>query len=601
MLQIFNKSIKTKFFIVCVLISVLSFTGGCLFQSSPMNNSSEKYPNAVSGTSRFTAISSLGATGLALRDDGKIICWGLNDDGICDIPQNLTDIKSISNMNYAIKKDGTVAGWGGPQLNPVVPSNLTGVVEITKSQYWNLALKDDGTVVAWKSSFTPEFSKAASYAQLAIITNQSDLTSISGNLGLKKDGTVVIWVVDGNLQSPSLSDLSDIIAISNQGDYYAALRKDGTVVAWKLVLDTDRENAFKFAPIHVVETLTDVRTISAGGIHSFALKRDGTVVSLTDDSLESTGLTDIAEISTGGPDLALKTDGTIIAWGDNTYGQLFTPGNLSNVKSISSAYRHNIVLRNDGTIDTWGIAFNTLCCIYGHEPEGIRNVTGILANGQQNLILENNETIYGWGDWEYGPIPVKRIPHPYLSLFSGQNALFSLNKNGNLVVLSYNLTCDNISQRLDNVTDISSVNGGHTVALKKDGTVAVWGNSLFGQSDVPRNLSGVVSVSTQQNFDLALKSDGTVVGWGANMVGQTDIPKGLSDVTAIAAGEYHSLALKKDGSVVAWGQNKNGECNVPENLHDVVAISAGNGQSLALKKDGTLVAWGETVIPDWNA
>jgi alpha-tubulin suppressor-like RCC1 family protein len=238
--------------------------------------------------------------------------------------------------------------------------------------------------------------------------------------------------------------------------------------------------------------------------------------------------------------------------------------------------------------------------MYGHEPEGKMNVTGILANGQQNLILENNETIYGWGDREYGPYPVKRVHHPYLMLFGGQNALFALNRNGNLVVLSYNLTCDNISERLDDVIDVSSVNGGHTVALKKDGTVAVWGKSMVGQSDVPRNLSGVISVSTHQNFDLALKKDGTVVGWGENTIGQIDIPKGLSDVTAIAAGEYHSLALKKDGTVVAWGSNKNGECNVPENLHDVIAISAGAGQSLALKKDGTVVAWGETVIPDWN-
>lgn len=155
---------------------------------------------------------------------------------------------------------------------------------------------------------------------------------------------------------------------------------------------------------------------------------------------------------------------------------------------------------------------------------------------------------------EFGPYPVKRIPHPYLTLFSGGNALFAL-KNGNLVVLSYNATNYNISQRLDNVTDVSSVYGQHTIALKNDGTVTAWGgDNWHKENDVPANLSGVVSVSAGLHHDLALKNDGTVVGWGANEIGQTDIPKGLSDVIVIAAGPIQSLALKKDGTVVAWGR-----------------------------------------------
>jgi alpha-tubulin suppressor-like RCC1 family protein len=489
----------------------------------------------------------------------------------------------------------------------MVPPNLTGVTAITRSQFCNIALKDDGTVVAWRAKDPKEYVRAEPDIQLARIANQSDLTSISGNLGLKKNGTVVSWYVNyqnisEDLQSSSLPDLSNVIAISNQGDHFAALGKDGTVVAWKLVPNTGGENSLKVDPIHTVENLTDIQAISAAGDHSLALKRDGTVVSWTDDSLRLLNLTDINAISASGYfDLALKNDGSIIAWGDNKYGQLFTPGKLNNVKSIASGSSNNIVLSKDGTITTWGSGFGGLCCLYGHEPEGIRDVTGILADeGYRIIILENNSTIYGWGEVEFGPYPVKQIPHPYLTLFGGGNALFAL-KNGNLVVLSYNATNYNISQRLDNVTDVSSVYGQHTVALKNDGTVLVWGgDNWFKENDVPGNLSGIVSVSTGLHHDLALKSDGTVVGWGVNTMGQTDIPKGLSDVTAIAAGTYQSLALKKDGTVVCWGSNKYGECNVPENLHDVTAIAAGEFQSLALKKDGTVVAWGRTVIPDWN-
>jgi alpha-tubulin suppressor-like RCC1 family protein len=596
MSELFNEPKKMKLFAASILTFLLLFAAGCV-QSASMNDSSNN------GSQRYTAIASfasIGDTGLALRSDGTVVCWGTNYEGSCEIPKNLTNVKSISSMKFAVKKDGTVAAWGKSSLNPVVPPNLTHVVAITRSRFCNIALKDDGTVVAWRAFEPSEFTRPMSDAQLSIIKNQSDLASISGNLGLKKDGTIVTWSVNNSLQSPSLPDLSNIIAISNQWERYIALRKDGTVVAFRIP-DMDSENAGQVIPIHIVENFTDIRAVSTGFDHSLALKRDGTVVSWTDDSLQPLNLTDIVAISSGDKlDLALKNDGTIVAWGDNTFGQLFTQGNLSGVTSISSEYGVNLVMRNDGTIATWGNGFENACCVSGHEPEGIRNVTGILANGFQNIILENNTTIYGWGDPEYGPILVKRIPHPYLTIFGGNNALFALNKNRNLVVLSYNTTCYNISQRLDNVTDISSVNGHHTIALKNDGTVAVWGDSLFGQSDLPANLTGVMSVSTMQNYDLALKRDGTVVGWGENAMGQTDVPEGLSDATAIAAGLFHSLALKKDGTVVCWGSNKYGECNVPENLHDVTAIAAGEFQSLALKKDGTVVAWGQTVIPDWS-
>ncbi|MCK9592617.1 MAG: hypothetical protein M0Q91_11485 [Methanoregula sp.] len=591
--QLFRNSTKTKLFIACILISLLVFTGGCLFQSSPVNGTLNN------DSPRFTAVFSVGVTGLALRSDGRVVCWGLNDEGFCDDTQNLTNVKSIFYPNAIIKNDGT-ATLLGRSFGGEIPSNLTGVVAITRARLWNLALKDDGTVVAW-SSDPGESLKPMSDAQLAIIRNQSDLISISGNLGLKKDGTVVTWNIDENLQSPSPPNLSDIIAISNQWEHYVALRKDGTVVAWKIP-DTGGENEGKVIQIHAVENLTDIRAVSAGVDHSLALKQDGTVISWTDDSLRSTGLTNIAAISAGSEfDLALKNDGTIVAWGgNNKFGELFTPGKLSNVISISSGIDHNIVLREDGTIVTWGAGLDSLCCLYGHEPEGIRNVTGIFAEDFRNFILINNTSIYGWGNLEYGPFPVKPIPHPYLSLFGGQNTLYALNKNRNIVFLSCNLTNFNIPQRLDNVIDISSDGGAYTLALKSDGTLMAWGYNGDGQTDVPENLSGVVAVSAGLRHALALKNDGTVVGWGDNTVGQADIPQGLSDVIAIAAGEFHNLALKRDGTVVAWGSNKNGECNVPENLRDVVALAAGTHQSLALKKDGTIVAWGVTVIPDWN-
>ena len=69
---------------------------------------------------------------------------------------------------------------------------------------------------------------------------------------------------------------------------------------------------------------------------------------------------------------------------------------------------------------------------------------------------------------------------------------------------------------------------------------------------------------------MALLADGTVVVWGDNTYGQTNVPAGLSNVVAIAAGFYHCLALRNDGTVTAWGNNTYGQTNVPAGLANVV-------------------------------
>jgi PASTA domain-containing protein/Regulator of Chromosome Condensation (RCC1) repeat protein len=140
---------------------------------------------------------------------------------------------------------------------------------------------------------------------------------------------------------------------------------------------------------------------------------------------------------------------------------------------------------------------------------------------------------------------------------------------------------------------------GHSLALRRDGTVAAWGCQFnnFGQCNVPAGLSGVSAIAAADD-SIALKSNGTVVAWGCgtgNDRGQCNVPAGLSGVSAIAAGLEHTLALKSDGTVVAWGcagVANDGQCSVPIGLSGVTAIAADQWQSLALKSDGTVVAWG---------
>ena len=134
------------------------------------------------------------------------------------------------------------------------------------------------------------------------------------------------------------------------------------------------------------------------------------------------------------------------------------------------------------------------------------------------------------------------------------------------------------------------------------GTVVAWGNSLFGQTNVPPGLTNVVSVAGGGYHSLSLRSNGLVVAYGYNGDGETTPPPGLSNVVAIAGGGWHSLALQSNGTVVVWGNNQFGQTNVPSGLNNVVAIAGGYYHSLALQGSGKVVGWGynadgETTLP----
>jgi Regulator of chromosome condensation (RCC1) repeat len=255
-----------------------------------------------------------------------------------------------------------------------------------------------------------------------------------------------------------------------------------------------------------------------------------------------------------------KTDGTVIGWGDNQYGQATVPASLTGITAISAGFYHSLALKTDGTVVAWGAN------IYGETtvPASLTNVTAIAAGYQHSLALKNDGTVVGWGDNSHGQTTIPA-----------------------------------------SLTNVKAISAGHdhSLALKTDGTVVAWGYNVLGQTDVPAGLTGVTAIAAGANHSLALKTDGTVVAWGYNSFQQTDVPTGLTNVMAIAAGYNHSLALKSDGTVVGWGSNTFGQTDVPAGLTGVKAIAAGNEHNLVLKTDGTVVAWGgpnsfgETDIP----
>jgi alpha-tubulin suppressor-like RCC1 family protein len=167
--------------------------------------------------------------------------------------------------------------------------------------------------------------------------------------------------------------------------------------------------------------------------------------------------------------------------------------------------------------------------------------------------------------------------------------------------------------------------GNHSLALKSDSTVWCWGFNTHGElgdesfnnkKNLPVKavgLSGVIAIAAGENHSLALRKDSTVWVWGwgifgqlGNGMGMSTVPSkvdSISGVIAIAAGSFHSLALKKDGTVWAWGNNGNGELGSANNspadypqpvveLSNVKSIAGSAVNSYAIKNDGTVWVWG---------
>jgi alpha-tubulin suppressor-like RCC1 family protein len=342
-------------------------------------------------------------------------------------------------------------------------------------------------------------------------------------------------------------------AVSAGYRHSMALKTDGTVWTWgDNYYGTlgDGTTTTRFTPVQV--GIADVQAISAGHAFSLALKRDGTVWAwgangcgqLGDNTTTSRttpvqvlGLTDAIAIAAGGHDiglqyshsLALKSDGSVWAWGCNQMGQL-----------------------GDGTNTTRRTPVRVL---------GIQGISAIAAFGRHSFAVESNGGVGGrvwaWGDNQSGQL--------------GDGSVDS-----RIVPVA-----------VAGVTDVVDIATGWSdgIALRRDGTVWHWGNGGAKLLDMPTTLAPfplmerIVAIAVGSSHALAVSADGVRWGVGLNVWGELGNGGWSSDLlnTMVAArvaenadatlqadgGNMHSLFLRANGTVAAagegdWGRLGNG-------------------------------------------
>lgn len=385
-------------------------------------------------------------------------------------------------------------------------------------------------------------------------------------------------------QAPSAVAPARIVKIT--GDpHKLLLRADGTVAGWgryssgqlgpvAAITPTSRRASSALMPIVLPSKAVD---IAANGGSSYALLEDGSVMAW--------GSADTGQLGIGPvkpPLLATSTP-------SSEYRGIETPTRVAGVDDAiaiaadgGSAYA---VLR-DGTVRAWGggnIGDGRAKSDYAGPPStagpaflpvrvpDLENVAALSAGGGHVLALTKDGRVFSWGSNFYGALG--RPPRVELAL--------------------------DRAGEVPNLTDVVQVAAGPGVStvLKKDGTVWVWGSNWQQQFGFPAptdqpgpnrgwvlepqqvpGLTGVTAIAVGSGRQsIALLKDGTLRVWGNTDWGQLGNGAGpgfhprpaaikVANVAAVFAAGNNSFAVLRDGALWAWGSGAAGEFPLTENV-----------------------------------
>ena len=250
-----------------------------------------------------------------------------------------------------------------------------------------VSLAQAGELVVWSG----EPGQATTFpAWLSGVAVTQVVMPIDAGLALTADGRVVGWGKDEwTLRAvPPVVAAAKVAQIAAFGPCAGAVTRDGRVLMWGPTC------ALSFSPQAVPAGLSDVEQLAITYTAGIALKRDGSVVAwgrnvqgITDvpDGLRAT-----AVVAGGATAYALTEEGTVVSWGDapELPASMQQPGN---VKAIAASATGVLALLADNTLVAPGNA--------GAEEEfaGVEPV--LLANGGYGSefgIVDRDRAIHHW-------------------------------------------------------------------------------------------------------------------------------------------------------------------------------------------------------------
>ncbi len=318
--------------------------------------------------------------------------------------------------------------------------------------------------------------------------------------------------------------------------------------------------------------------------------------------------------------VALRSDGSLWAWGDHDRGQLGlgaitadrdSPAEVdagTTWQAVSCGYDFTVAIRSDGTLWAWGDN-DTGELGLGDEtqkdsPTEVEPGTtwqAVSCGYDDTVAVRSDGTLWGWGG----------------------------DSDGELGLGGTSLKDSPTQIGTDAAWAAVSCGYGYTMALQTDGSLWGAGDNMDGElglgaTDEVDTFTAIatgqtwkgVSTSGTDWYTTAVRSDGTLWGCGHNDEYQLGLGNDASDPhtltqigsagtwTASSCGYNFTLGVRADGTLWAWGSASAGELGLgtaseaetPAQVGGATtwkSVSCGLEQTLAIRSDGTLWAWGD--------
>ena len=507
------------------------------------------------GSSSWTAVSAGVNHSLAIRSDGLLFGFGLNNAGQLGDGTTVNKIgptqigssswiavKAAVSHSVAVRSGGTLFSWGRNnegQLGDGTTINKSSPVQIGSSSWTaieagdvhSLAIRSDNLLFVWGTN---------NFGQLGLGNVSNRWTRIESPFATG-------WAT-AQISTGLETSTNTLFGVG------AAIRTDGTLWAWGPNTNGSVGDGTTIARSFPVQIGSSSWTAISCGLNNFMV--------------------------------AIRSGGTLFSWGQNDQGQLgdgTTVNKSSPVQigssswiAVSAANGNVLAIRSDGALFSWGRNNSTsilgdATTVNKSSPVQIGSALGVTftdidMSTQAAFAVTSNGQIYSWGDGE------NSVPENGRTNQRGQTG------DANFVDF-FPIKIDDGTKYVNYSWNAVASGNGHTVAIRSDGLLWAWGQNASGQlgdgSTIDRlsptqiGSSSWIAVSVGLNHTIAVRSGGTLFTWGLGTGGQlgdgTVISKsspvqiGSSSWTAVSSWDLHTAAIRSDGALFTWGPNGNGQ------------------------------------------
>jgi alpha-tubulin suppressor-like RCC1 family protein len=239
--------------------------------------------------------------------------------------------------------------------------------------------------------------------------------------------------------------------------------------------------------------------------------------------------------------VGVQKDGSLWTWGRNVNGQLgdgtfiakaIPTKNLSVLPNsdkwdkVASGNSHTIALTTSGVVYRWGggsrgqLGLAATTDAAAPSTAVLNNCKFVAAGGDHSLAICGDGELYAWGANGFGQLGLSTTADALAPTLVAMGGVADRDWESVSAGGGHN----------DAGNDLA-VNGGHTVAIKTDGTLWAWGSNYYGQLGL--------GTTEDQSAPVKVNND--------------------TDWKRVSAGKLHTFAWKADGSLWGWGANLNGQ------------------------------------------